>query len=1184
MTRRYLLTLLLLGTLRAALMTTSAQTFFNLTADEVRIDSTLPRFTHSCELGADYADSTYRVTIDYPEFIDMTKADVARYLRIRRDTVSAMPAIEQYVGVSRKQGTLYVAFSPIVFREGRFQKLVSFSLGIHAEPKAATRHLAPRKAQADSGRYANHSLLASGRWAKIRVAQTGIHQLTESVIRQAGFSSLQRVKIYGYGGNLQPEKLTSEYLAQTDDLQEVPTCTVNGRRLFWGKGPVSWSTNTTLTRTRNPYSDYGYYFITETDDEPLSVDTVAFAQLGYPATDDYHSLYEVDNYAWMHSGRNLFEANALVTGTPSTYTLQAYSEEARLSVVMTYDGPFQAKVLVNGKEVGELTASDERADYVRAMTTTKVYDLTGLQASNEVSILQTSGATMRLDYITLCSTKPAPMPSLESATLPTAEYYCNITNQDHHADPAADMVIIIPTTQKLLAQAQRLKQLHEEKDSMRINIVPADELFNEFSSGTPDANAYRRYLKMLYDRAQTSDDMPSHLLLFGDAAWDNRMNSSDWRKYSPDDFLLCYESENSMSDTHSYVAEEYFCMLDDDEGGNLLSADKADVAVGRLPARTPEEARILVDKIYSYRNNEQAGAWQNTICFMADDGNGNDQNEHMSDAEALADIVEKNQPGFMIKKVYWDAYTRQTTATGNRYPDATKLIKQQMQAGALLMNYCGHGAAYQLSHEQVLLRSDFAESTSLRLPMWFTASCDIMPFDSQTENIGETAMFNENGGAIAFLGTTRTVYQNFNRRINQAYLSYLFDYTNGKPNSIGEALRLAKNKLIATKNSGEQDLTDNKLHYVLLGDPALVLATPRMNIVIDSIDGKPVSQGTVTVKAGSHATVSGHIEGKTSFDGTVTITVRDVEQTIVCKKNYNAQSGDPFVFNDRLNTFYQGSDYVTNGRFCCSFALPKDVTFSEQTGQVLAFAIDNEKTAAAHGKTDNIKMAGQDDDDNDGIGPSIYCYLNSEAFSNGGTVNATPFFYAQLTDKDGINAAGSGIGHDLELVIDGDVEQTYHLNDYFQYEFGDYRSGSVGYSLPELSAGSHQLLFRAWDVLNNSSVARLDFVVEPQQKPSIANVVCTKNPATTHTSFIISHDRAGSHIDVTLEVFDTSGRKLWEKSESGVSANQAFTMDWDLTTGSGNRLHTGVYLYRVLVSSNGSKQASAAQKLIILYN
>jgi hypothetical protein len=248
------------------------------------------------------------------------------------------------------------------------------------------------------------------------------------------------------------------------------------------------------------------------------------------------------------------------------------------------------------------------------------------------------------------------------------------------------------------------------------------------------------------------------------------------------------------------------------------------------------------------------------------------------------------------------------------------------------------------------------------------------------------------------------------------------------------------------------------------------------------------------------------------------------------------------------------------------------------------YAVNDDKTLEAHGKYSNFTLSGNGDYSNDGIGPSIYCYLNSESFVNGGRVNATPYFVARLTDNDGINAAGNGIGHNLELVIDGQMSSTYNLNEYFQYEFGDYRNGTVGFSIPTLSEGRHTLLFRAWDILNNSSTAELSFVVDPKQEPTLLSVICTNNPTKGVTRFVISHDRTGSEIDVVLEIFDISGRKLWEKSESGVPANNTYVVDWDLTVGSGSRLHTGVYLYRLLVSSNGSTQATNARKLIVIGN
>lgn len=82
---------------------------------------------------------------------------------------------------------------------------------------------------------ASHSVLSQGRWAKIRVNESGIHRLTDQVVRQAGFSDLSKVKIYGYGGNLQNEALSASYLASTDDLQEVPQCVVDGAHFFMPK-------------------------------------------------------------------------------------------------------------------------------------------------------------------------------------------------------------------------------------------------------------------------------------------------------------------------------------------------------------------------------------------------------------------------------------------------------------------------------------------------------------------------------------------------------------------------------------------------------------------------------------------------------------------------------------------------------------------------------------------------------------------------------------------------------------------------------------------------------------------------------------------------------------------------------------------------------------------------------------
>ena len=1015
------------------------------------------------------------------------------------------------------------------------------------------------------GRYAEHSVLREGNWAKISVAESGFYGLTDELVRKAGFSDASKVKIYGYGGALQPERLTGDYLSATDDLKELPTCTMNGKRVFYGVGPVNWYNKESLARTRNPYADYGYYFLTESEDEPLTTDSATLVGQHYPANHDYHQLYEVDNYAWYHGGRNLFDKTLYTIGTPQTYKLKATGSIGRIGIALTADADYEATISVNDSVIATISKKITLDSYTKADEQLWQYDLQNLKAENTISITQTAGGNLRLDYIDLQHAEPAPI------TIGEPTYVYRITNQDHHADAATDMVIIIPTSQHLLAQAERLKAHHEQHDGLRVTIVPADELYNEFSSGTPDATAYRRYLKMLYDRATTPNDKPRYLLLFGDGAWENRMLTSEWSGYNTEDYLLCYESENSFSQVNCYVSDDFFCLLDDEEviqttnGNSTTYAGKPDVAVGRLPARTPDEAKTLVDKIISYAQNEYAGPWQNEICMMGDDGN---DNSHMKTADKVATMIESTYPNYNVDKIYWDAYQRTSSSTGYSYPDVTRLIKQQLQNGALMMNYCGHGAAYAMSHELVMKLTDFESQQSNYLPLWMTASCDIMPFDGQEENIGETVMLNSKGGGIAFFGTTRTVYATYNEVMNLAFTKHVL--TPGM--AIGEAVRLAKCELVEKSS----DMTCNKLQYTLLGDPALQLNTPRQKMVVDSINGMPATQG-IKLAAGSIVKITGHVElnneTDTDFNGIVTLSVRDAEETITCRLNDRSSTGadKAFVYQDRTNYLYRGSENVTEGVFHFTFAIPKDISYTDGSGLMTLYAINVDKTRSAHGENESFELIGSSTALTDSIGPSVYCYLNSKNFKNGGKVNTTPYFIAELYDDSGINASGSSIGHDLELIIDGDMNQTYNLNNYFEYDFGDYRSGSIGFSIPQLTIGTHKLLFRAWDILNNSTTTELLFEVSEDAGAGEFNVTCTQNPASTNTQFVITHDRPGSELKVTLDVFDLGGRQLWRQTDTVMATNDTVTIDWNLNVAGGSRLHTGLYLCRLTLNDGDSQ-------------
>ncbi|WP_337629989.1 type IX secretion system sortase PorU, long form, partial [Prevotella sp.] len=622
-------------TLLLAAVQASAQKFYNLTAKEVRVDSVLPIFSHTESLPANYRDSVYSFSIAYAEYADMPRADIEAYQRIEPNLPAAQPRLETSVVMDRKQPSLLTTFCPVVMREGRWQVLVSFMLRRSATPVRSaniisdnetgnianlkTDNVAERisrlnsitrmgealhaDAVAPQDRYAQHSVLRSGRWVKIRVPSTGVYQLTTELMRKAGFSNPDRVKVYGYGGNLQSETLDSDYLIATDDLHEVPTCTIGSRRLMFARGPVSWSSNDATCRTRNPYSDYGYYFLTDDGTEPQKIDSADFVSSFYPSADYYHDLYEVDGFSWHHGGRNLYDSRQVQSGDSLVLTFEAPEKAltGRLMANVTSGGSTSVEVKLNGRRLGTLNTTASEPLYISGFQSSGTYDIVCDESRKHqtVSLHVLSGDPMRLDFVSLTWPVPHQLGNLATDALPVPEYVYAITNQDHHADEQADMVIIIPTSQKLLAQARRLKQLHENNDGMRVNIVPADELYNEFSSGTPDASAYRRYLKMLYDRATTAADQPKYLVLFGSCMWDNRMLTSECRQMKADDYLLAYESEESFDKRLSYVDDSFYGMLDDGEGLRPLYVDKVDVAVGRFPVTTAADAKTMVDKIES---------------------------------------------------------------------------------------------------------------------------------------------------------------------------------------------------------------------------------------------------------------------------------------------------------------------------------------------------------------------------------------------------------------------------------------------------------------------------------------------------------------------------------------------------------------------------------------------------------
>ena len=767
---------------------------------------------------------------------------------------------------------------------------------------------------------------------------------------------------------------------------------------------------------------------------------------------------------------------------------------------------------------------------------------------------------------------------------PTPEVIGEVPNQNLHGMAQTDMIIIAPEI--FHSQAERLAEIHREKDALTVEVVDPQLIYNEFSSGNPDATAYRRFMKMFYDRSLAAGNPPKYLLLFGDGLYDNRGLTADAVGVAKENMLLTYQSRESLSEFssrygYSYVTDDYYALLQDVSADALADVSSVCLGVGRFPVRTSLEARRVVDKVIQYLKNEELGSWKNQITFVADDGSHADQytTKHQEQADRLAQFIENEHPAFVANKVYFDAFKRSNDGS---YPGAHDRIKDLLKQGQLLINYTGHGNTTALSDEHVWTQTDIMQSTYSKLPVWVTATCDFTRFDDPITSAGESVFLNEKSGGIALFTTTRVVESSANARLNEELYRQLFQKkADGTARTLGEAMMETKRNLTGI----------NKLNFILIGDPALRLSYPEYKAQVTAINGEPITSDPYSFKALQRITVEGEVydpKGNiaSDFTGRLYAKVLDSQARLTTLGN-NVIDGEAkrFTYMDYPNTIFVGQDSVSKGKFSFTFMVPKDISYSNLPGKLNMYAWDVEKGNEAQGSFMNYVVGGTSEEAvKDTIGPEIrQLYLNDTTFVEGGKVNTTPFFVARLWDKSGVNMTGSSIGHDIMLTIDDDPLMSYNLNSSYTLSSDADGEGYVQFSIPALKPGMHSAEFKVWDILNNSTTYVFEFEVAEGIKPNLIELFATPNPARQQVEFYLKHNRPESNLRVTVQVFDMTGKFLWSTEKVGSSEMfKAYIVSWNLCDNGGRRLRPGIYLYRAAIRTDHSKEATKANKLIIL--
>ena len=732
-----------------------------------------------------------------------------------------------------------------------------------------------------------------------------------------------------------------------------------------------------------------------------------------------------------------------------------------------------------------------------------------------------------------------------------------LANQDLRGAAQADYVIV--ANPMFVPQAERLATLHAVMDGLSTLVVTDEEVYNEFSGGKADPMALRAFMRHL--RSRHPDAPPRYLLLFGKATYDNR----DLLHHGLPT-VVTYETLHSFDDNGlSYCSDDMIGYLDYETS---QSPQALQLGIGRLPARDGDEATHLVDKIEGYmtrRDLDDAtirGDWRNYIALLSDDADPSHPGDtiFVHSSEALATEIKRRHPIFNIDRLYADSYRQQSGTMGSSYPDLNNALRGRMGYGCLVLNYIGHGSQKYIGTERYIEPSDIATyGNKDRLPLMVTSTCSYGYHDKPDDLCGAELFVHAEGGAVAVISASRPI--SHIERFNTDLVLMAID----PANTIGDALRLAKNRTTVSPCIG------------LTGDPALRLARPMHNVVVTHIDGHPVDEEGDTATALSQVTVSGEIRDTAGnvlddFDGIIYPIVFDRETRSTTLANDN--EGTEVAFCQQKSIMYKGSEPVSGGRFTYTFTVPRDIPYHYAAGKLSHYAKSANEDAG--GQYSNILFGGFDEDAAiSETRPGIRLYMGDTLFRDGGITDQSPTLVALLSDSVGINAFGSGLGHDITVTIDGNAGSLVVLNDFYEADIDNPRCGTVRYTFADLTPGMHTLTLKAWNIWGYSSSATIRFRVYADDTSQYSTLGVTPNPAHDRATFRFESNATETIATATLQVYSAQGREVFA-AEPPTGRYTVGPVVWDL-----QGVPKGIYLARIIITTTSGETHQSTAKCVV---
>ena len=787
-----------------------------------------------------------------------------------------------------------------------------------------------------------------------------------------------------------------------------------------------------------------------------------------------------------------------------------------------------------------------------------------------------------------------------------------IENQDLSSLQNVDYLMIAQPG--YLTQAERLATYHRSKNGFNVQVVDINKIYNEFSSGSKDITAIRDFITKL----NTPAGSLKYVFLLGDTSYDfkNRIANNT-------DIIPSYQSEFSSDVKSSYVTDDYFVMTKYPQTSKYITNMLPDVPIGRLPADSPQEAKVLIDKTLAYYNalpgqSNPFGEWRMKMDFVADDdfeGSGPDDIKppfhYLVENAINQNFTSTNRPEYNIRKLYLDAFPAVTSAGGQRYPQVNQAITNDV-GNSLYLFYFGHGGINGWAQERILSSTEIQgfnnySAVYSRFPLVSTITCEFTLWDEpSTNSAGEQMIKLKTGGASTMITSSRAISVDYGRKLTPIFTDKLFQLVGDDFVRLGDAHLAAK---VQYNLRYTVAAVPDHLRVNFLGDPAMKISRPKRQLAIDSIQTPVPNQ----IRALDFVKITGRVlkaDGTTTdntFNGRVVINIFDkkIEKTTLNNDNA-AEMKDPMKYTEEPSAIVKASGKVENGIYTVEFYVPKDINYTVGSGRILGYAenfIDAKTNAYDVFANQQYTVGGINPDGiNDTEPPVVNLYMNNTNFANGGITDQNPMLLACVRDNMGINSTGAGIGHDLTFILDGEVINTTVINDYFSSgdgngcasELNDYQKGSVTFPFRNLTPGEHQLTFKVWDINNNSTTSTLNFVVkdESEKKLIVNRLLNWPNPFTNKTYIQFEHN-CDDVLDVNVQIYTITGKIVRTLSTTVAAENflQGFrtprqAIEWDGKDDFGDTVAKGTYIFKIFARSQNQEKcsggATAVEKMVLL--